>query len=122
MIIDLKNYLETESSVNVYPMHIPQGSELPAMEISDLFDSRNSDSNLDASNIKDRRFQITIVSTKTETTLDLKTQVVDLLEGFSGVMGDSNILITRVNSTVPLYNKQQQTFEYAIDANFVLLL
>lgn len=121
MLQDLRNYIETETTTDVYPMHIPEDVSLPAIQLEQLHFSRHSDSNLNASNITERRIQLTIVSKTTKQTLDLMTELVDLLEGFSGVMGGTKVFMARVNNTVPLYNKQQQTYEYAVDIEFVIL-
>lgn len=121
MLKDLRNYIETETNTDVYPMHIPEDVNLPAIQLEQLHFSRHSDSNLDSSNLTERRIQLTIVSKTTKQTLDLMEELVELFEGFSGLMGGTKVFMSRVNNTVPLYNKQQQTYEYAVDIEFVIL-
>lgn len=120
-IVDVKTFLEALTSYDVYPFTIPQGSSLPAIQ-SDMIDfSRDLDSNLDSSNMINYRFQFTLVSNNTNTLLDDVQVIVQALEGYSGAMGTSKILTTRVQNTIPLYDDKQQTFEYAIDVLFRVL-
>ena len=117
-IVDLKNKLEEFTGVQTYPMNIPQGVALPALECTQMSYNRNGDSSLDSSNILNYRIQITIVTKTSKDTLDLLDNITDTLEGFSGTIGSSKIMICRIQNTVPVYNSNQQTYEYAIDAIF----
>ncbi len=121
IIIDLKDYIESELSLLMFPFHIPQEADLPAIQYTQINFGRNSDSNMMESNILDHNFQLTIVSKTDVESINTMMQIVGLLENYSGTMGSSKVMICRVNNTVPLYNKQQQTFEYAIDVSMVVL-
>lgn len=117
IIEDLKVFIETQTSLLMYPFHIPQGSDLPAIQYDQVNFSRHEDSNMSESNVTSHNFQLTIVTEDSDTCILKMDEIVNLLEGYSGVMGNSKVMICRVNNTVPLYNKQQQTYEYAIDVS-----
>lgn len=121
ILVDLKDHLENNLGVNVYPMHIPQGSDLPAIQASVIDYSRDTNSNLAESNIERYRIQINYVAKTTLDVLDNLKTIVDMLEGYSGTMGTTNILTARVQNTVPLYDEKQTTFEYAVDVIFTVL-
>jgi len=121
-IIDLKNHLEAATNFSVYPIHIPQGSQLPAIQLDEISSVRDHDSNLDKSNIKKVRIQLTIVTNNTKQTLDNKEVIELLYENFSGFIGATNILIARVETSVSTYDKQTLNFEFSLDVIFKILI
>jgi len=121
-IVDLKNHLESATTFSVYPIHIPQGSALPAIQMDEISSVRDHNSDLDKSNIKRKRIQLTIVTNNTKQTLDTKELIELLYENFSGFIGTSNILIARVETGVSTYDKQTLNFEFSIDIIFKILL
>jgi len=121
-IVDIKTHLESNTGLLAYPFHIPKNEPLPAIQYDEVSNIRDSDSNLSESNIRHIRMQFTIVSTTTKTTLDLKDQIENLYENYSGLIGTSKVLISRLQTSVALYNSQLLTYEYAIDVVFKVLL
>ncbi len=118
--IDLKNYIETLVGCFAYPIKIPQGVSLPAIEFKEIFNGRNPESSLNRRDLVNQKFQITLVSSDSEWLLLNKDLLLTNLDGFSGYMGDTNIFIGRVNNGISLYDNAQQNFEYNIDITFTV--
>jgi len=117
---DIKSHVESNTSLNAYPLSIPQDTPYPVIEFSPIGFDRNSSSNMEESNVSDRRIQFTVVSESSSECLFIGEDLVTLYEGLSGLVGSTKILIARVQNTVPLYNQQQQTYEYAVDVMFTI--
>ena len=116
--VDLKTHIETILGMTVYPIKIPQNATLPAVVYSEIQNSRNSDSSLKSSNLRNKRYQITVVSPDSEVVILAKEQLIYTYEGFSGMLGNSNIFIARISSALPLFDNKQQNFEYNVDITF----
>lgn len=119
--INLNKYLEDFIGDRVYPMTIPQGVQLPSIESTMMNYDRNRDSNLSDTNILDYRIQLTVVTKTTKETLDRVNLIVEKFDGFTGLIETSEVLTSRIQNTVPLYNSKLQTYEYAIDITFSVL-
>lgn len=116
--VDLVQELKTLLGWEAYPIKIPQNASYPATVYKEIGNSRNGESSLSLSNLKDLRYEITVVSPDSEQTILAKGTIIDKYEGFSGAIGDTNIFITRVESSVPTYDNAQQNFEYNITIKF----
>ena len=117
---DLKEFIESNLGVFAYPIIIPSNTTLPAILYKEISFNRNSDSSLNDSNIRNIRTSISVVSNLVETTIDLKQQTIELFEGFAGLMGSTTVFSSRVVSSVPMYDHNQQTFEHTIDVMFII--
>jgi hypothetical protein len=118
---DFYTHLNDSVDIEVYPLNLPQGTPLPAIVYTPLIFKRNGDSNLSESNIVDRRFNIYVVADNPKSLMEYTEIVQDLYEGFSGSMGATTIMISRINNSVSLYNATQQTYECNVDTSFMVL-
>ncbi|AUS01928.1 tail-completion protein [Vibrio phage 3.058.O._10N.286.46.B8] len=116
--IDLKNDLESSMGMNAYPIKIPQNAAYPAIVYKEISNGRNDDSNLDSSNLRNKYYEIVIVTPDSELVITKKNELIEKYEGFSGTMGETNIFISRIESSVPSFDNAQQNFEYNITIKF----
>lgn len=113
--IDLKNYLENLVGCSVWPTKIPQTEGLPAIVYKEIGNSRNENSSLSKSNLKDQIIQLTLVSVDSEWLILNKHQIIEALDGYSGMMGNTKIFNSRINNAISGFDNKQQNFEYYID-------
>lgn len=116
--IDLKNDLESSMGVNAYPIKIPQNASYPAIVYKEISNGRNDNSDLISSNLRDKYYEIVIVTPDSEQVITKKNELITKYEGFSGMMGETNVFISRIESSVPTFDNAQQNFEYNITIKF----
>lgn len=118
--IDLLNDLETLTGWSAYPIKIPQNASFPAIVYKEIGNNRNDQSSLSGKELKDLRYEIVIVTPDSEQLILKKTDIINRYEGFSGMMGNSNIFISRIFSSIPMYDNAQQNFEHNITVTFTV--
>lgn len=116
--IDLLADLEANLNMSAYPIKIPQNATYPAIVYKEITNTRSKYCPLATSNLRDLRYQITVVSPNSEVVILAKEQIINLYEGFTGFIGNSNIFNSRVAGSIPLFDNAQQNFEYSIDVIF----
>lgn len=116
--IDLSAHLETNTGFPTYPIKIPQNANYPAIVYSEVSNVRSPYSDLNKNNLRDLRYQITVVTPDSAEAILTKEQLITLYEGFVGLIGDSDIFNARVISSIPLFDNAQQNFEYSVDVVF----
>ena len=117
---DLKEFLETSiaSVEKVYPYTIPSFESLPAIVYTEISFERNNNSNFIDSRMTDHRFQMSVVTKTAGDTIRIKNELIQLFEGFAGVMGSTRVFTARVVASVPFYDAKQQTYEHTVDVMF----
>ncbi len=112
---DLKTFLEVKSGVNVYPSILPSTAELSSIVYKQTGFNRNNDSALNSSDVRDYRFTIFVITKSARDMHTISENLIEELEGFSGLMGETNVLITRIKNAVDLFNYSQNTHEKTIN-------
>jgi len=114
--------LETLTGWSAYPIKIPQNASYPAIAYKEIENTRNSESTISASNLKDLRYEIILVTPNSEELIDTKISIIERYDGYSGMMGNMNVFISRIESSVPTYDNAQNNFEYNIMVHFTIKL
>lgn len=118
MEIDLKDDLETLTNLSAYPFKVPQYAEYPAISYVEMNNTRHDNSSLNDSNIKNHIFEITISTPDSEQVIDVKNSLIERYEGLSGPLGNTNLFISRIVTSMPYYDEAQKNFEYKITVRF----
>lgn len=116
--INLKNHLQTMLGMDVYPIKAPQTAKCPFVVYKEIGNARDSQSELDKITIRNKRYSFTIVSPSDEEVIVAKEVMINHYDGFSGDIGTSRILVARVVGSIPMFDQQQQNFEYVVDITF----
>lgn len=115
---DLVQELNALLGWNAYPIKIPQNAKFPATVYREISNRRNDESSLSDNNLRDMRYEITVVSPDSEEAILAKGKLIEKFEGFSGAIGATNIFISRIESSVPTFDNAQQNFEYNVTIKF----
>lgn len=117
---ELKNSIEYITNCKAYPNDIPSNAELPAVLYKSNGRSRNSNSQLSKTDILDRDFQLIVVSKTASETYTIAEKLAEALEGYSGDLIESKILMIRVTNMTDLYNYTQNTNETTINIQLMI--
>lgn len=118
MEIDLKDDLEALTNLSAFPFKIPQHAKYPAIAYQEMNQTRNDNSSQNSSNIKNHIFEITIATPDSEQVIDVKNALIERYEGFSGLMGNTKIFISRIVTSTPYFDDAQKNFEYNVTVRF----
>ena len=118
--IDLKNFLETLTSLSAYPIHIPATEKNSALLYRETSFSRHSGSQLSKTDVSELSYQIIVVSDTTNETLIVKNNLVNAFENYSGVMGSTHVMSSRVINVVPIFDTNTKQFEYTVAVDFTI--
>lgn len=117
---DLREQLESVTSIPAFPFQIPESATLPALLYAGITDTRHSQSNQAKTNLKRRIFQVTVVTKDSLKTVELGNQIVEFFTDFSGDMGDTKVLSCIINNAHDVFNPKLKTYEKIIDLNFTI--
>lgn len=120
-ISDFKTAAEEYTGLKVFPMHLPEDTTIPCIVYRHSSADRSSDSNMSESNIE---MYVIDVSVYTNTTYDHYTIGDVLRQSFnnkSGVIGVSDVLISRVETYGESYDKSTRLYESKHKMTFKVL-
>ena len=118
--IDILADLESLIGWKAYPIKIPQNATYPAIVYKELNNTRNDESSLSGNELRNLRYEIVLVADDSESIITNKAKLLERYEGFSGMLGNTNIFISRIFSSVPFFDNAQQNFEYNITVEFTV--
>lgn len=118
--IDLLAHLETLTGWKVYPIKVPQNGTYPTIVYKEIGNIRNSESSLNGNNLRTLHYEFVIVTPDSEELITTKQTIIDSYEGYSGLLGNTDIFIARIVSSVPTYDNAQNNFEYNITVEFTV--